>query len=58
MRFCDLDKFRALCIRGTHLTSVRRLSRLGFGFCGVTDLVVSELRTVVRGVMGLCKGRF
>ncbi|GKV13572.1 hypothetical protein SLEP1_g24567 [Rubroshorea leprosula] len=36
MRFCDLDKFRALCIRGTHLTSVRRLSRLGFGFWGVT----------------------
>ncbi|GKV30701.1 hypothetical protein SLEP1_g39487 [Rubroshorea leprosula] len=27
MRFCDLDKFRALCTCGTRLTSARRLPR-------------------------------
>ncbi|GKV53705.1 hypothetical protein SLEP1_g60222 [Rubroshorea leprosula] len=41
---CECDKFRALCICGTRLMSARRLLRLGFGFWGVTDLVVSELR--------------
>ncbi|GKV06349.1 hypothetical protein SLEP1_g18249 [Rubroshorea leprosula] len=52
------------------LTSVRCVLRLGFGFWGMTNLVVSELRiclelgwpmdfrTVVRRVMGLYKGRF
>ncbi|GKV03851.1 hypothetical protein SLEP1_g16093 [Rubroshorea leprosula] len=30
----NLNKFRALCICGTRLTSARRLSRLGFGFWG------------------------
>ncbi|GKU99847.1 hypothetical protein SLEP1_g12633 [Rubroshorea leprosula] len=30
------SKFRALCTCGTRLTSARRLSRLGFGFWGVT----------------------
>ncbi|GKV13544.1 hypothetical protein SLEP1_g24540 [Rubroshorea leprosula] len=33
---CDLNKFRALCTCGTRLTSARRLSRLKFGFWGVT----------------------
>ncbi|GKV34089.1 hypothetical protein SLEP1_g42508 [Rubroshorea leprosula] len=41
---CEFDKFRALCICGTRITSARCLSRLKFGFWGVTDLVVSELR--------------
>ncbi|GKV30797.1 hypothetical protein SLEP1_g39573 [Rubroshorea leprosula] len=41
---CECDKFRALCICGTRLTSARRLSRLEIGFWGVTNLVVSELR--------------
>ncbi|GKU97873.1 hypothetical protein SLEP1_g10951 [Rubroshorea leprosula] len=31
------SKFRALCTCGTRLTSAQRLSRLGFGFWGVTD---------------------
>ncbi|GKV37954.1 hypothetical protein SLEP1_g45914 [Rubroshorea leprosula] len=35
---CDLNKFRALCTCGTCLTSARCLSRLGFGFWGVTIL--------------------
>ncbi|GKV11522.1 hypothetical protein SLEP1_g22775 [Rubroshorea leprosula] len=34
------DKFRALCICGTRLTSARRLSRLGFGFWGVTGAIL------------------
>ncbi|GKV27252.1 hypothetical protein SLEP1_g36445 [Rubroshorea leprosula] len=34
------SKFRALCICGTRLTSVRRLSRLEFGFWGVTQAIV------------------
>ncbi|GKV15327.1 hypothetical protein SLEP1_g26124 [Rubroshorea leprosula] len=33
---CEFDKFRALCICRTRLTSARRLSRLEFGFWGVT----------------------
>ncbi|GKV11033.1 hypothetical protein SLEP1_g22322 [Rubroshorea leprosula] len=33
---CECDKFRALCICGTRLTSARRLSRLEIGFWGVT----------------------
>ncbi|GKV25990.1 hypothetical protein SLEP1_g35357 [Rubroshorea leprosula] len=55
--FWDLNKFRTLCICGTRLTSARRLSRLGFGFWGMTDLVPMDLRTVVRRVMGLYKGQ-
>ncbi|GKV11328.1 hypothetical protein SLEP1_g22592 [Rubroshorea leprosula] len=41
---CECDKFRALCICGTRLTSARRLPRLEIGFWGMTDLVVSEHR--------------
>ncbi|GKV17175.1 hypothetical protein SLEP1_g27711 [Rubroshorea leprosula] len=33
------SKFRALCICGIRLTSARRLSRLGFGFWGVTNIL-------------------
>ncbi|GKU99837.1 hypothetical protein SLEP1_g12623 [Rubroshorea leprosula] len=33
------NKFRALCICGTRFTSARRLSRLIFGFWGVTYVV-------------------
>ncbi|GKV47798.1 hypothetical protein SLEP1_g54660 [Rubroshorea leprosula] len=40
-----LSKFRALCIYGTRLTSARRLSRLGFGFWGVTDLKKTPTKT-------------
>ncbi|GKV42878.1 hypothetical protein SLEP1_g50240 [Rubroshorea leprosula] len=36
---CEYDKFRALCICGTHLTSARRLSRLEIGFWGVTSML-------------------
>ncbi|GKV00530.1 hypothetical protein SLEP1_g13205 [Rubroshorea leprosula] len=38
MILCDLNKFRALCTCGTCLTNVRRLSRLEFGFWGVTPV--------------------
>ncbi|GKV52070.1 hypothetical protein SLEP1_g58674 [Rubroshorea leprosula] len=44
---CKFDKFRVLCICGTRLTSARRLSRLEFGFWGVTitqpDLLVCQV---------------
>ncbi|GKV33963.1 hypothetical protein SLEP1_g42396 [Rubroshorea leprosula] len=40
-RVWDLNKFRALCVCGTRLTSARRLLRLGFGFWGVTRSVVA-----------------
>ncbi|GKV40258.1 hypothetical protein SLEP1_g47925 [Rubroshorea leprosula] len=40
MRFCDLDKFRALCICGT-LSRVHGVCRVpGFGFWGVTFVLV------------------
>ncbi|GKU88866.1 hypothetical protein SLEP1_g3081 [Rubroshorea leprosula] len=45
---CECDKFRALCICGTRLTSARRLSCLEIGFWGMTDSVVSELRLKLR----------
>ncbi|GKV35943.1 hypothetical protein SLEP1_g44138 [Rubroshorea leprosula] len=36
------SKFQALCTCGTRLTSARRLSRLGFGFWGVTLLIANR----------------
>ncbi|GKV05175.1 hypothetical protein SLEP1_g17215 [Rubroshorea leprosula] len=47
-RVWDLNKFRALCVCGTRLTSARRLLHLGFGFWGVTDLVAYRFGCVMK----------